>query len=117
MALKRKLSSKDAGGYLTRMTLVITQFVISIVLIIGSIVVGKQLKYAINSDLGFEKEGIVMVEIPDEIEPIKLEGLKQRIAKSANVESITACFASPGAGENNWGISVKFNNRPRIGRF
>lgn len=117
LALKRKLSSKDAGGYLTRKTLVVTQFVISIVLIIGSIVVGKQLKYAINSDLGFEKEGIVMVEMPDEIEPIKLEGLKQRIAKSANVESITACFASPGAGENNWGTSVKFNNRPESEDF
>ncbi len=117
LALKRKLSQKDTGGYLTRKTLVVTQFVISIVLIIGVIVISKQLKYAINSDLGFEKEGIVMVEIPDDIEPIQLQGLKERIAQNAGVESVTACFASPGAGDNNWGTSVRFNNKPEVEDF
>ena len=117
LALKRKLSQKDTGGYLTRKTLVVTQFVISIVLIIGSIVVGKQLNYAISSDLGFEKDGIVMVEIPDELDPIRLKGLKERIAQNANIEKITACFASPGAGNNSWGTSVKFNGRPESEDF
>ncbi|MAU71498.1 MAG: hypothetical protein CML04_05315 [Pseudozobellia sp.] len=117
LALKRKLSQKDAGGYLTRKTLVVTQFVISIVLIIGSIVVGKQLRYAVSSDLGFEKDGIVMVEIPDDIEPIQLNGLKERISQNSSVQKITACFASPGAGYNNWGTSVKFNNKPESEDF
>ncbi|MEE1961522.1 ABC transporter permease [Allomuricauda taeanensis] len=117
LALKRKISHNDAGGYLTRKTLVVTQFVISIVLIIGTTVVGKQLKYAINSDLGFEKESIVMVEIPDDIESIKLQGLKDRMTKNSGVEIVTACFASPGAGNNSWGTSVKFNNNPESEEF
>lgn len=117
LALKRKVSQKDAGGYFTRKALVVTQFVISIVLIIGSIIVGKQLKYAITSDLGFEKDGIVMVEIPDEIEPVKLKGLKERIGQNSGVEEITACFASPGAGDNSWGTSVVYNNRPEAEEF
>ncbi len=117
LALKRKLSHNDTGGYLTRKTLVVTQFVISIVLIIGSIVVGKQLKYAIKSDLGFAKDGIVMVEIPEEIETTQLLGLKERILQNSGVENLTACFASPGAGNNSWGTSVKFNNRPESEEF
>ena len=117
LALKRKLSHNDTGGYLTRKTLVVTQFVISIVLIIGSIVVGKQLKYAIKSDLGFAKDGIVMVEIPEQIETTQLLGLKERILQNSGVENLTACFASPGAGNNSWGTSVKFNNRPESEEF
>lgn len=110
LALKRKITKKHTGGSLTRKTLVVTQFVISLVLIIGSIVVGKQLKYALNSDLGFAKEGIVMVSLPEEIDLVKLNGLKDRIAQNGGVEKITACFASPGAGNNSWGTSVKFDN-------
>src|SRR5690606_40322673 len=55
LALKGKLTQKDTGGLLTRKVLVVTQFVISIVLIIGAIIINKQIKYAINSDLGYEK--------------------------------------------------------------
>lgn len=117
LALKRKISHNDAGGYLTRKTLVVTQFTISIVLIIGTIVVGKQLKYAINSDLGFEKESIVMVEIPKEIDPVPLQGLKDRLLQNSNVQRVTACFTSPGAGDNSWGTSVKFNNNPETEEF
>ncbi|WP_228236570.1 ABC transporter permease [Allomuricauda sp. M10] len=117
LALKRKLSHNDTGGYLTRKTLVVTQFVISIVLIIGSIVVGKQLKYAIKSDLGFAKDGIVMVEIPEQIETPQLQGLKERILQNSGVENLTACFASPGAGDNNWGTNVNFDNRPEPEEF
>jgi predicted permease len=117
LALKRKLTQKDAGGYLTRKTLVVTQFVISIVLIIACIVVSKQLKYAINSDLGFDKTGVVMVGIPEETDPIRLRGLKSRIAQASGVEQITSCFASPGAGENSWGSSVRYNGDPEAEDF
>ena len=117
LALKRKLTQKDSGGYLTRKVLVTTQFVISIVLIIGTIVVNKQLRFAIDSDLGFDKAAVVMVDIPAEVEPVRLKGLKERIAQFAGVEKITACFASPGAGENQWGTNINYNNRPEDEEF
>lgn len=117
LALKRKLSQQDTGGYMTRKTLVIVQFVISIVLVIASITVGKQMKYALNSDLGFDQEGIVMVEIPDDINLTTLKGLKERMAQNPGVQEVTACFASPGAGSNSWGTSVFFDNRPETETF
>lgn len=111
LALKRKLTEKDAGGYLTRKTLVVVQFTISIVLIIGCLVITKQLKYAINSDLGFDQTGVVMVDIPTNIEPTGLQGLKWRIAQASGVEKVTSCFASPGAGRNSWGTSTRYGNK------
>ncbi len=112
LALKGKLTQKDAGGLFTRKILVVSQFVISIVLIIGTIVISKQISYAVDSDLGFDKSGIVMITLPEELEPVKLRGLKNRIAAFSGVEKITACFASPGAGNDQWNTSVKYDNKP-----
>ncbi|MGB5820211.1 MAG: FtsX-like permease family protein [Saonia sp.] len=117
LALKRKLTQKDSGGYTTRKVLVTAQFVISIVLIIGTIVVNKQIQFAIDSDLGFDKSAVVMVDIPNDVEYAQLKGLKERIAQFSGVEKITACFASPGAGENQWGTSIRYNNRPEDEEF
>jgi putative ABC transport system permease protein len=49
------------GGVGVRKLLIVTQFTVSIVLIIGSIVIYKQLGYILNKDLGFNKEGIIVV--------------------------------------------------------
>jgi ABC-type antimicrobial peptide transport system permease subunit len=117
LALKRKLNQKDSGGYLTRKVLVAMQFAISILLIIGAIVISKQIKFAINSDLGFDKSSVVMVGMPEKLESIKLKSIKERIASFSGVEKITACFASPGAGANQWGTSVNYNNNPEDEEF
>jgi ABC-type antimicrobial peptide transport system permease subunit len=117
LALKRKLTQKDAGGYTTRKILVITQFVISIVLIIGTIVVSRQIRYAVNSDLGFDKSAIVMVELPSELDRVQMDGLKERLLQSPSVEKISACFASPGAGNTSWTTYVRYNNNPEPEEF
>jgi ABC-type antimicrobial peptide transport system permease subunit len=117
LALKGKLTQRDSGGLLTRKLLVIAQFTISIILIIGTIGINKQINYAIHSDLGYNKSEIVMVSMPEKLEPLKLETLKNQIAQSPDVENITACFASPGAGWNEWGTSLKFNNSSETEEF
>ncbi len=117
LALKGKLTQKDTGGKLTRKVLVTTQFVISIVLIAATVIIGRQISYAVNTDLGFEKDAIVMVDIPEDLEHIKIEGLKERISQLSGVENITACLGSPGAAYNNWGTGVKYSNRPEYEEF
>jgi ABC-type antimicrobial peptide transport system permease subunit len=49
------------GGVGIRKLLIVTQFTVSIVLIIGSIVIYKQLGYILKKDLGFNKESIIVV--------------------------------------------------------
>lgn len=112
LALKGQLSQKDTGGKITRKVLVTAQFALSIFLIVATLVIGRQISYAVNADLGFDTNEIVMLEIPEKIEPIKLEGLKQRMAQLSGVKNSTACFASPGAAEDDWGTGIRYQNRP-----
>ncbi len=61
LALKGKISQKSAGGFTLRRGLVVTQFAISQLLIIGTIVIANQMRFSKQSDLGFDKEAIVMM--------------------------------------------------------
>jgi len=49
-----------------RKTLVVTQFSISVCLLIGLLLIGKQMSYMQHKDLGFDKDNIVMVSVPFE---------------------------------------------------
>jgi putative ABC transport system permease protein len=61
MALKSKVTQSHIGGLNTRRSLIVTQFAISQVLIIGMIVIGMQMRYSKQSDMGFVKDAIVMI--------------------------------------------------------
>lgn len=60
-ALKQK-TVKTIGGYRLRETLVVTQFVISITLIIATLVIFRQLDYMQNVNLGFKKEHNLVID-------------------------------------------------------
>ncbi|MGB6152052.1 MAG: ABC transporter permease [Pricia sp.] len=117
LALKGKLKHSDTGGTSTRKVLVVAQFAISITLIVATLVISKQIDYAMNTDLGFDKESIVMLEIPADIEPIQFESLKERLDIIAGVQNVSGCLSSPGGANNDWGTSVKFHNRPEEEEF
>ncbi|WP_299533491.1 ABC transporter permease [Ulvibacterium sp.] len=117
LALKGKLDQRDAGGQVTRKVLVTVQFAISIALIVATLVIAKQINYAVNADLGFDKEAILMVDIPEELETERLNGLKERILGISGVTKITACLSSPGAAKNDWGTSIRYHNRAENEEF
>ncbi|HXB35833.1 MAG TPA: FtsX-like permease family protein, partial [Puia sp.] len=56
----RQLNSKS---YL-RKGLIVFQFTISLLFIIGTMMVGRQIRYALNTDLGFKKDAIIMIDLP-----------------------------------------------------
>ncbi|MFS4494264.1 ABC transporter permease [Maribacter sp. 2308TA10-17] len=117
LAIKGKLSHNSTGGTTTRKVLVITQFVISIALIVATIVISRQINYALNSDLGFDKESIVMLEIPADIETTQFYSLKERLSKISGVKSVSGCLSSPGGESNDWGTSVRYHNNPEDEEF
>lgn len=109
LALKGKLTQQHVGGLLTRKSLIVTQFVISQMLIVGMIVIGKQMHYALNTDLGFDKEAIITVDIPSKIDKEKRNDLKNRFLAIPGVEKVSACLAPPSFNKN-WGTSVRFSD-------
>ncbi|MEO5592631.1 MAG: ABC transporter permease [Chitinophagaceae bacterium] len=120
LALKSKLSQKSIGGFSLRRILVVTQFAISQMLIIGTIVIASQMHFSKSSDLGFSKDAIIMLPIPQK-DKIKMNTLKTRIAGVGGVEKISLCWQAPAASSNNntnirydtrtedehWGINLK----------
>ncbi|MBE9460937.1 ABC transporter permease [Dyadobacter subterraneus] len=100
LALKGKISQKSAGGFTLRRGLVVTQFAISQILIIGTIVIANQMRFSQKSDLGFNKDAMVMIPLPV-TDLSKMSTLKSRITELPGVKSGTFCFAAPAASSNN----------------
>jgi putative ABC transport system permease protein len=97
-ALKGKLSF-GAGNIQFRKVLVVVQFVFSVTLIISTIVIGMQLKYLREKNLGYEKEHVFSFGIRDEMyshyatvknELMKMPGIVDVSTADANITAITS---------------------------
>ena len=115
LALKSKLSQAHIGGFSLRRLLVIVQFSISQVLIIGMVILAWQMHYSMNMDLGFDKEAIVNVPLPTTDLP-KMHTLRTRLAAIPGVEKVTLCMQPP-ASRRNQNTDVEFDNRPKAERW
>jgi putative ABC transport system permease protein len=114
IALKGKLSQNSVGGFSLRRVLVVTQFAISQILIIGTIVIASQMHYSKQSDLGFNKDAIVMLPVPlnDSVGKIRMQTLRNRLSQVAGVEKISFCMQAPAASSNNT-TNIRYDNRPK----
>lgn len=109
LALKGRLSQKHIGGFSLRRGLVVTQFAISQLLIIGTIVIANQMRYSRQADLGFQKDAIVMLPIP-ESDKSKLNTFNSEMSRVAGVENVTFCSNAPGSVA--WAsVTVRFGSR------
>lgn len=64
-AVLRGLSESGATGTLFRRILIVFQFTVSVVLIIGTWTISDQLDYMLSEDLGFEEDGVVLIDMPE----------------------------------------------------
>jgi putative ABC transport system permease protein len=73
----------------TRSLLVVFQFIISIVLIAGTIIVYQQLQYIQNKDLGFRKDNIVYIHI-DQTTARQYGAIKTELLQNPDILSVSA---------------------------
>lgn len=79
-----------------RKTLIVSQFVIAQFFIIATLMVSKQINFSLNTDLGYEKEGIITFETPRRAEPTRTSALLNEINAIPEVEIAARGFFSPG---------------------
>ncbi|NCI50576.1 FtsX-like permease family protein [Sediminibacterium roseum] len=108
VALKNKITQTQVGGLNTRRSLIVTQFAISQVLIIGMIVIGLQMHYATNSDMGFAKDAIVMIPTVEE-NLTTMRTMTDRFRKIPGVEKTSLCYGAP-ASNSNWTTSMRIDD-------
>ena len=103
-ALKGKSSHLKVGGFNIRRSLIIAQFVISQVLVLALVVMMNQLKYATQSDLGFDKEAVVMVTIENDSLNFK-QALKNEFLRIPGVVNVSLCESAPVSGSG-WRTNI-----------
>jgi len=98
LVLKGKFS-QSAKGIFLRKSLVALQFVLSILLIAGTLMVYSQLAYMRNQQLGYNKDEIVVIKAPAYIDSTfgsKIVAFKNELLKNPSVKGITGSSDIPG---------------------
>lgn len=108
LALKNSMGNKNSSGFLLRKGLVVTQFFISQFLIIGTIILITQMNYFKSKDLGFQRDAIVTIPIPEGERPAtdstttsKMRTLADRISKLSGIERYSLSNTAPSSGNVN----------------
>lgn len=83
-----------------RGVLVVIQFTISIVIIIGAIIVYRQLNYVTKKDLGFNKENLIVIRRSDSFFRQR-EAFRDQLLQIPGVENVGFSRAVPGINFNN----------------
>lgn len=104
---------------LFRKSLVVFQFIITIVMIAGSCIIYQQLSYVMNKDLGFNKAQVLTFHISDKTTRTKIAAIKSQLLQNPKVESV-GIAGNPignnniGSGDFNLGADGKINPESKI---
>jgi putative ABC transport system permease protein len=96
IALLKGLKLHNGGGLSVRRGLVIFQFTISTVMIIGTIVLFMQVDYMNNTDLGFNKDQLVVIDVNVGNARTNFETLKNEMTKVPAVKGVAVTSRVPG---------------------
>ena len=82
------------GSILFRKGLVIFQFAISILLLIGTLVFYKQMEYILNKNLGLDRDNMVTIEMEGDVAR-NFESYKTELLRIPEVKSVTSISGNP----------------------
>ncbi|UHG92156.1 FtsX-like permease family protein [Spirosoma oryzicola] len=108
-ALKGSLPARAGGNYSLRQGLIVVQFVVCQALIVGAMVVATQVRYMREADLGFNKDNVVMVALPDN-QKNRLETLRNELLQYPEIKSVSVS-RDPPSGRLLYGGSFKLDNK------
>jgi ABC-type antimicrobial peptide transport system permease subunit len=97
MAMKNLMTSSNGSKISLRKSLVVFQFWISQIFIIGTIIVMSQLDYIKDTDLGFKTEGVINVDLPERNSE-KKKTLYNELSRISGVELISLAYTNPTSG-------------------
>ncbi|MBK9391118.1 MAG: ABC transporter permease [Bacteroidetes bacterium] len=97
VVLKGELTQGSAGS-IFRKILVVIQFAVSVIMIICTMVVFRQISYLKNKDQGFDQTNVISLQLNDRDLIRKYAVLKEKIQENLNVSFVTSTNSPVGEG-------------------
>jgi putative ABC transport system permease protein len=97
--LKNKITAQGASGAGVRKVLVVFQFIIAQILIMGTLIIASQMNYFGQKPLGFEKKAIINVALPENKREI-IQLLKTRLEANSGITNVSFSLGAPTSGNN-----------------
>ncbi len=94
--LKGSIITGGKNKGMLRKILVVFQFWIAIVMLIGTLAISNQLNFLKNTDLGFNKDNVVVLDFQDTSFRRKAESFKNELLTNPNIEKVTKTMFVPG---------------------
>lgn len=98
---------RGKGGEAFRRGLVVTQFSMSVVLIIVMLFIYKQINYMMSQDLGFAGDQVLVIPFNSDEGPRKLKGMREAFLNIPGVEEMTIGSRMPGDGYPDWSFEIE----------
>ena len=103
--LKGSARNSRNNGKLRRV-LVVFQFAVSILLIIGTLIMNRQIRYMLNKDVGFNKEQLIVIERAHVVGN-RMKSFKESVKTLPGVVNIASSTAIPGRTNNTNGYMIE----------
>ncbi len=103
--LKGSVRNSMKNGKLRRV-LVVFQFAVSILLIVCTMVMYRQIKFMLNKDVGFNKEQLIVINRAEAIGP-KMKAFKESVKRVSGVVNISSSTAVPNRVNNTNGYGLE----------
>jgi putative ABC transport system permease protein len=108
-ALKGRLRL-GKGGASFRQVLVVVQFSISVFLIIGTIIITKQMSYVKNKQLGYDNAQTLIVPIDNNDIYNNMNVFKTRLQNESSIEAVSLMSGEPGGFFDGYAFDVEGHN-------
>ena len=108
--LKNKFKASARGSAVFTKSMVIVQFSISLLLITGTIAVYKQYRFLTGSDMGFDREAVFTVPIPNGDTNLQSR-FKSKLLENPAIKNVSLGGSSPARSANWTDISRFFNGQ------
>jgi len=90
-------------------SMVIVQFTISLLMIIGTISLYRQYQFLLNSDMGFDKEAVFNVPIPTNDETL-MKRFKSVLMENPSIQNVSFCNSDPSQDAGNFNDISTYSN-------
>lgn len=111
VAMKNNVLGKSRFGFSFRHVMIVFQFFIAQSLIAGTFIVASQMQFVRQKDLGYQKEHIISITLPN-ADSNKKELLRNKLLQWPGVQLVSFSSGAPTTHERQYGTSFRFPHEP-----